>query len=309
MDATTAPKPAVDREVLAGRLLTSSQRLSYDPLVAIDWDAPLEPGKPAGCWHRSSLYGTPLWERMTEEQRLTLSRHEMASLASVGIWFELILISMLTRHAYDRDAQSQHVQYALTEIADECRHSVMFGKLTEKLGAPAYGPGRAGLALGKWFRATASQPEIFAAALFVEELLDALQREAVEDEAVQPLVREAMRIHTVEEARHMRYAADELTRQWDAYPAARKWMSSVRVSVVCWTAAGRLIHPQVYAAAGLDVGSAVAAAAANPHWRETKIWAARKVMDDFTRRGLLDPAPARRMYAKADLIPSSDRSA
>jgi hypothetical protein len=295
-------QPADDREVLAGRLLLSSRKASYDPLVEVDWDAPLEPDKPAGCWHRLSLYGTPLWDRMSPEQRLTLSRHETASIVSVGVWFELILITMLTRHAYDRDAQSQHVQYALTEIADECRHSVMFGKLTEKLGAPAYGPGRKGLALGKWFRLTASQPEIFAAALFVEELLDAWQRELVQDEQVQPLVRQVMRIHTVEEARHMRYATDELRRQWDAYPSARKWMSAVRLAVVSWTAADRLVHPQAYAAAGLDPDEAVPVAAANPHWHATKLWAARKVMADFAGLGLLDPAPARRIYARAHLL-------
>ncbi len=305
MDVTTVrnqARPPLDREAVAGRLLRSTAKLSYDPLVDIDWDTPLEPGLLAGCRHRSSLYGTPLWEQLPEEQRQVLSRHEAASIAGVGIWFELLLISMLTRHAYDGDAQSRHVQYALTEIADECRHSVMFGMLTEKLGAPAYGPGRKGLALGKWFRATASRPEIFAAALFVEETLDALQRETVADEQVQPLVREVMRLHTVEEARHIRYASQELARQWERYPAARRWMSSVRIAVVCKTAADRLIHPQAYAAAGLDPEQAVAAAAANPHWRATKLWAARKVMGDFAALGLLDPAPARRIYVKAGLL-------
>ena len=170
----------IGREEIAARLIRSSQKASFDPLVEIDWDAPLDPDRPSIPWHRSSLYGTELWDRMTDRQRADLTRHEASSISSVGIWFELILISMLTRHVYDRDPQTKHVQYALTEIADECRHSVMFGKMSEKLGCPAYGPGRKGLALGKFFRATASPVEIFAAALFVEEVLDALQREATQ---------------------------------------------------------------------------------------------------------------------------------
>jgi hypothetical protein len=293
---------ATEREECARRLLRASQKASLDPLVEIDWQAPLVPDLPALPWHRSSLYGTPLWEAMSHEQRITLTRHEMASIAGVGVWFELILITMLTRHAYDRDAQSLHVQYALTEIADECRHSIMFGKLTQKLGAPAYGPGRKGLRLGKFFRATASPPEIFAAALFVEQFLDSLQREAVQDEQVQPLVRDVMRLHIVEEARHIRYATEELARQWEAFPAPRKWLSSVRLAVVCLTASGRLVHPQVYGAAGLDIAQAKAVAVQNPHWRATKEWAARKVMADYAGLGMLDPSPARRIYERAGLL-------
>ena len=89
---------------------------------------------------RMSLYGTPLWDRLTQEQRIELSKHEVASVASVGLWFELILMQMMLRDLYDDDPRSQRMQYALTEIGDECRHSLMFGKTIDRVGAPAYGP-------------------------------------------------------------------------------------------------------------------------------------------------------------------------
>jgi P-aminobenzoate N-oxygenase AurF len=289
------------REETARRLLRSSAKASFDPLVEVDWETPLDPARPGVPWHRSSLYGTPLWESMSESDRAILTRHEAASIASVGIWFELILISMLTRHVYELDAKSQHVQYALTEIADECRHSVMFAKMCDKLESPAYGPGRKALALGRFFRATSRPVEIFAAALFVEEILDALQREAVKDEHVQPFVRDVMQIHIVEEARHMRYASEELSRQVGATSPPMKWAVSVRLAIASATGASRLIHPRAYAAAGLDIGEAKRAADTNPRWRATKAWAARKVMADFEELGLLEAAPARRIYQHAGL--------
>jgi hypothetical protein len=239
---------------------------------------------------------------MSPRQRADLTRHEASSVASVGIWFELILISLLTKHIYELDPQAKHVQYGLTEIADECRHSIMFGMMTEKLGCPAYGPGRKALALGKFFRATASPAELFAGALFVEQVLDSLQREAVKDESVQPLVRDVMRIHVIEEARHMRYASEELARQWAGVKGPGKVLGSIRVAIACLTAADRLIHPRAYGAVGLDVAEAKAVAAQNPKWRETKAWAARKVMADFTEIGLLDAAPARQIYRRAGLL-------
>jgi hypothetical protein len=291
----------IGREQMAQRLLRSSAKASFDPLTRVDWDTPMDPARPGLPWHRSSLYGTPMWDAMTAEQRATLTRHEAASIASVGIWFELILISMLTRHVYELDPKTQHVQYALTEIADECRHSVMFGKMCEKLESPAYGPGRKTLALGRLFRTTSRPIETFAAALFVEEVLDTLQREAVKHEEVQPFVREVMHIHVVEEARHMRYAAEELSRQLELASGPAKWASSVHLAIACATAAGRLIHPRAYGAAGLDVAEAKRVADHNPHWRATKAFAARKVMADFEELGLMDAAPARRIYERAGL--------
>src|SRR4051794_35590545 len=109
------------RERSAARLLESSARTSYDPVVHIDWDAPLASDRYFAPPHRSSLYGTYLWDRLSQEQRIELSKHELASIASMGIWFETILMQMLVRHAYDRDPTSDHVQYAYTEIGDECR--------------------------------------------------------------------------------------------------------------------------------------------------------------------------------------------
>ena len=123
---------------VAERLLDSSAKHSFDPDKELDWDAPFEEGKWFWPPELVSLYDTPLWKRMREEQRMDLSRHEAASLASLGIWFEIILMQLLVRHIYDKPLTSSHVRYALTEIEDECRHSKMFARLITKGGAPAY---------------------------------------------------------------------------------------------------------------------------------------------------------------------------
>ena len=165
-----------DRERTAERLLNSSARNSYDPDVDIDWDADLLPGKYFMPAQRCSLYGTPLWERLSEEQRIELTRHEMASIASVGIWFEVILMELLVRHAYNADPLTRHTQYALTEVADECRHSVMFARLIEKIDCPAYGPGHTAMRLGRLFKSIAFGPSMYAGILVAEEITDEIGR-------------------------------------------------------------------------------------------------------------------------------------
>src|ERR1700684_1105404 len=118
--------PAADRTRTAERLLASAARVSFDPQVDIDWEAPLVPGLWYAPPERSTLYGTDLWRRMPEEQRIELTKHEVASVASIGIWFETILTQMLVRSLYDRSMTDAHARFAFTEIADECRHSMMF---------------------------------------------------------------------------------------------------------------------------------------------------------------------------------------
>src|SRR6266545_831911 len=110
---------ASDREKTAERLLRSSADKFYDPEIDIDWDAPLAAGKAYQPEHRITLYGTPLWHELTPEQRIELGKHEIASVASVGLWFELVLMQALLKEAYHSDPTSRHAQYALAEVADE----------------------------------------------------------------------------------------------------------------------------------------------------------------------------------------------
>jgi hypothetical protein len=71
----------------AERLLASAAKVSFDPQTDIDWSTPPVPG----LWYmppeRSTLYGTALWDRMSDDQRIQLTKHEVASVASIGIWF------------------------------------------------------------------------------------------------------------------------------------------------------------------------------------------------------------------------------
>jgi len=267
-----------DRELTATRLLSSSAEHSYDPEVEIDWDAPLSPDHYFVPPHRCSLYGTPLWERLTESQRITLTRHEAASTAGRGVWFETILMQLLIRDYYRQNPTTANAQYALTEVADECRHSVMFGRMIDKLDCPVYHVGAFDDALGRWLAATASGPRMFAAILIAEEVLDALQREASADESVQPLIRMVSRIHVVEEARHVRYARAELARQVRAASRRRLAFDRLVIARAAYLTGTGLVHPDVYRSVGITPAQGRQAARANPHHRETLRWAGQRVV-------------------------------
>ncbi len=272
------------------RLLRSSARQSYDPDVDIDWDAPLVDGAWFMQPERLSLFGTPLWETLDDEARIELSKHEVASVASVGLWFEIILMQMLTRQVYDQDPRAERTHYALVEMGDECRHSVMFGKAIARVGAPAYGPGARVHRLGRGFKALASGVSAYASILVAEEILDRWQRELMRDDRVQPLVRMVSRIHVLEEARHMTFAREEVERAMPTLSGPRLALHRTVTAQTAYMIARSLVNPQVYAAVGLDPREARRQALANPHYQETLAWMGERVVGFLDEQGLIGKA-------------------
>lgn len=276
-----------EREAVASRLLSASARRSYDPAIDIDWAAPM----PEDMYHwppeRMSLYGTKLWDSLTEQQRVRLSQQEAASMAATGIWFEMFSVQMLIRYAQRLDPTEQHTQYALTEIGDECRHIVMFSRSVARGGVPAYRLGRIAEMMGRFMAHTAWGPSLLATILTVEELTDTFQRATMVDERIQPLVRGVGRIHVVEEARHVQWAREEVTRIMARTNPISRAIHRTLLATAAYVAARNLVSPHSYTAVGLSRRKARRAARRNPVYRETLRWSATKVTTYLKEVGLI----------------------
>jgi hypothetical protein len=296
----TATVESTERSV-ADRLLESSATLSYDPLVEVDWDSPVEPQHHGASPEWSTLYGTPYWEELSDAQRAELTRQESASVACTGIWFELILQQMMLRDMYAADRTSAEFQWALTEIADECRHSIMFARGAAKLNAPAYLPSRRVMELGRFYKTFARGEAAYAAILVAEEVLDVMQRDWMRDERVAPFVRTINNIHVVEESRHMKFARDEvMERMADAGPLRRQ-ASALLVAASGYHIVTSMVSPRAYAEAGLDVERAKREAAGNEHYKSMLRASCRGLMEFLHGAGLLT-RPAAAIYRKANLL-------
>ncbi len=286
---------------MSARLLDASARTDYDPFVDIDWAAPLDPGKAYMPLERTSLYGTDLWRGLSQEQRVELSKHEIASIAGVGLWFEIILMQLLIRYAYDLDPATPHAQYALTEVGDETRHSIMFAKAINRIGAPNYGPGRLLHNLGRVYKAIAGGPSMFASVLVAEEATDRLQRSTMDDPGIQPLIRMVNRIHVIEEARHVRYAREEVIRSVPKLTRAELEWHRLSTAVTAIAVMDALVNPRVYKVVGIRPRDGRAAALANPHFRETRRWMVEKVVEFLTETGMIG-GPTRALWRRAGLL-------
>src|SRR5690606_34546474 len=285
--AMTRAVTEATREKTAERLLRSSANKFYDPEVDIDWDAPLVEGKRYLPDERTSLYGTALWERLTPEQRIELGKHEAASIATNGIWFEVLLMQMLLKEAYNTDPTTNFAQYALTEVADECRHSTMFARFSERIGCPHYGPVAWRRRMGKLLNVLAYGPAMYGAILVAEEILDRLQREQMNDPQIQPLARMVNRIHVLEEARHVTFAREEVRRGVAKLRGRELAYQQWLLAVVSHEVTRSLVNPAVSKAVGIRPRDGYRAAMNTPHWQATIRYFGERIMSFLDEVGLV----------------------
>ncbi|MFE0105538.1 diiron oxygenase [Streptomyces sp. NPDC059009] len=301
--STVRPQTAGRREEddVARRLLDSAATLSYDPATEVDWETPLDKDFHGASPEWSTLYGTAYWRELSEAQRKELTRHEAASVASTGIWFEMILQQLVLRDIYAKDPTTAEFQWALTEIAEECRHSIMFARGAKKLGAPAYRPHRVAVELGRVCKTLFFGESAYAAILVAEEVLDVMQRDWMRDERVVPFVRTINNIHVVEESRHMKFARDETRKRLANAGWVRRQFSSFFIAFAAYVIVTSMVNKDVYANAGLDAERARAEAKANQHHKSMMRSSCSGLMDFLASARLLTK-PALAFYKRAHLI-------
>jgi hypothetical protein len=189
----------------------------------------------------------------------------------------------------------------LTEIGDETRHIIMFAKALDRMGTPTYRPPRVIHHLARIYKASARGTALFAPVLVAEEVTDRLQRATMNDEAIHPLVRMVNRIHVVEEARHVRFAREEIARRMPGAGRVNRLLSNTIAAAVSACVVSVLINPQVYAAVGLDPKQAARVARRNPHHQQTRRWMAEKIMAFLAEQGMVT-GPARWIYRRTHMI-------
>ena len=256
---------------------------SFDPFREIDWTVPFDLEHFYVPPDLLSLYGTELWNRMPHEQRVRLSMHEAASTLAVGIWFEAILGEFMLGEVRSMDPRNEHFQWMLTEVADECRHSMMFAEMIKHMGTPWYRPpwwARLGSFVMRNAGPTAS---VLIATLIAEAITDYLNRRIMSDPECHPAMRTLSRIHVIEEARHLAYARHWLTENYPKLSPIVREIVRRDAPIATTVILGSLVSKDVYRNAGLPAAEAIKAAREN-HQRPRVVLDATAAMVKFFRQ-------------------------
>jgi len=271
----------------ARQLVNAAAGRVKDPMVEIDWDIPIDDSALHMPLAFLPLYGTSAWDNMSQQERYAYSRHEYASSCGGGIWLENLLMRQLLRHLYSLPAHDDRHRFLLMEIADECRHSAMFGEYIRRADTPWYGASRSMGFIGRCAYLLSTRLESYLFVLAGEEIFDACNVATMRDETCHPVARQIAKLHVYEEARHVSFAKSYLAENW---PRVRWWMRPrSRFVAALGTAiiARSLINDEVYEYLEIHDGKKIAEN--NPVFQQRVIDSCADLVEFFTEVGIITP--------------------
>jgi hypothetical protein len=223
---------------------------------------------------------------MTPTEQIAYSRHETAALCGAGIWFENVLMQVVLRHLADMPVTDPAHRYLLVEVADECRHSAMFGEYIRRAGTPAYRPALAASSLSSDDDNPERRAVSYLLILAVEELLDHMNRATMRDERVHSVSRAMAKLHVLEEARHVSFAKTYLAESWATLDDNARAEIAAAAPVLVSVVADLSVDPDVYDELGIANGADIARA--NPRHRETIVAGLAKLTTFLSEVGVID---------------------
>lgn len=270
----------------ATQLVAASARATLDPFTEVDWSLDIVDDTQ---FHlppeKLPLFGTPQWEAMTDLERHAYSRHEAAALCAAGIWFENELMQIVLRHLAELPVTDPSHRYLLTEVADECRHSMMFGEFIRRAETPEYAPVAAD-GLGPIDTLPGGRAMGYLLILAVEELLDVTNRATMRDSRVHPVSRQIAKLHVLEEARHVSFAKTYLAELWPTLPADERDAAANLVPFAVRFVADLMVNDSVYETLGIADGGH--AARTSPHHLARIAADLEKLTTFLTELGVID---------------------
>lgn len=272
----------------------------HDPYTDIDWDAPahrIAPDDPRfAIADDHPLAQTAWYAQLPAADRARFGLSWMAQTTKYGIAFEAVLSRGLLEFHQSLPDRSPEARYVLHEVIEEARHSQMFQELIDRCGVPTQGisgfDARMDDRVAKLGR---KLPCLFFFAVLGGELfIDAQNRSTLKrpKHSVHPLVRLVMKIHVMEEARHVCFAQRYLQQHLPSVPAWRKAYMGLLIPITFAQAAQMMLVPDARLVREFAIPQEAMQQAFGPgseHRRQLQE-ATRSVRQLCAQHGLLTPA-------------------
>jgi len=156
-----------------------------------------------------SLYGHPLYEQLTDAQKVELGKQEVVQVMYSYAWSETLACLFFTRHLLTLDNTSVEYRFLLREIIEEFQHQEMFSKVIIQLDGDPIRPSRIHHMVGKFTAKYFPADLVFMSVLAVELIADTYGKFIRRDKGVYKVLRKVSELHNIEEGRHIHY-----TKMW-----------------------------------------------------------------------------------------------
>ncbi len=232
-------------------------RVAWDRLSLEDWWLPPE---------ALSLHGLETFAALPEPRRRALSHYEFLHTVEMGLWLEGLFMERLTRSMRAGRDNLPRLVYHLHELREEAGHSLMFLHLIQHAGLPRPPLRQGGLRLlALLARATPFDSLPFWAAVLIgEEVPDRFNRYLKRHgHGLCPAILDVVRVHMMDEARHVTHALDTLSMHLSGTSARRRRLLRPLLGLLFRRFVDTFYYPApgLYELAGLSPGKAWARAA------------------------------------------------
>lgn len=194
---------------------------------------------------------------LTAEQRVLLSREEVAAIAEEGTRFEAVLTAgFALQMSKAPDLTDPRITYLLHELGEETRHSRLFISVLAEIQPRAVNPferGVLGFVKHRVVRdVILGRPALMCVLVLAgEEIPDLIQKRMAEHPGTDPYVAEVNRYHRQEEARHLCFARTVLPELLQRAPRRERFLVRHLAPLIIEVMFDSLVHPGVYRRVGL----------------------------------------------------------
>ncbi|MCW4351856.1 diiron oxygenase [Hoyosella sp. YIM 151337] len=220
--AAASKDAAAPSDAYAETLKTLSEgsvRKHFDPFEDIDWDSPdfrVDPTDRRWILPKADPLGRHPWYlAQPEDKQIAIGMWRQANMMKVGLQFENLLIRGIMQYVFDLPNGDPEYRYLTHEATEECNHTQMFQEAINRIGAdvPGMDSVTRKLTLAIWPAVRYYPDWFFTMVLGGEEPIDHMQKSVLRAERdLHPMLQRIMQIHVAEEARHISFAHEHLTR-------------------------------------------------------------------------------------------------
>lgn len=320
MAVTTADRPPLSQlsksggatkkrsfPALLARLSRQSVDKHYDAFGDVAWDSEemaLDLSDPRLALPAfDGLAQTEWYQAQTPEVAARVGAHRVAAMMKTGWHFENLLQQGLLKYAFRLPNGSPQFRYLHHEIAEESQHTMMFQEFVDRTGLPVTGMPRTMVKLFEWGLSAITRhtpAAFFMAVLAGEEPVDYVQKLSLRSDTIHPLVERIMRIHVVEEARHVSYARGLVKELVPGLNRVQRFLLSVTVPVMFGILTPLMVSPPFQLEASGVPRSVIREAQRSEANRALVRESAAKPKRLAEELGLMNPV-SRRIWARAGL--------
>lgn len=187
------------------RLESMAESGYYNPYTIFDWPEKIEPDMPWMSENLTTLAGTPMWDELTREQQIALTRYEAINFFSLNIHGIRELLSEVVMRIHDR-TYADVSEFLHHFVGEENEHMWFFAQFCLRYGGKLY-PAQPSLKADsvEHLSTVARELIVFARILIFEEIVDYYNAYMATDQSLPHIAREINRVHHQDESRHVAF--------------------------------------------------------------------------------------------------------